>query len=143
MTIKVLKLTDPYVKTASQHPSIKNKKLIARGTFSFLFEGSRPDTVLKMTADQSNYMLLNDYVVRVKGKHFPQIIDCYGEIHEICVDGDHFPVYLYEMERLKKLTSNSEAKRQAKKIYDSFRRFSWNGTKGLDSPWGALKNGYP
>lgn len=112
-----------------QLPELKGKKLIGRGMFSAVFEGSTPDTVLKMTVDSVGYWLLNCCAAGVGGEHFPKVIKNHHDVGEVNVGKTEFPVYLFEMERLVKLKVGSAAKKLARKISTSqlkISRASWS-----------------
>lgn len=114
--MRALKLNDWAVKDAMRRPELTGKKPIARGTFSAVFEGSRPDTVFKMTVDSVGYWLLNCQAARVEGRHFPTVVKNHRDIGETAVGGKKFPIYLFEMERLTKLQIGSAARKTALKI---------------------------
>jgi len=111
---KILKLDDWRVKLATQHEAIKGKKPIARGVFSAIYDGSRPNTVYKLTADSFGYWMLNCDYYGVKHRHFPKVFKNFGEVGEIKLGKKEFPLYLFEMERLERVSG--EAKKQAQAI---------------------------
>jgi hypothetical protein len=117
--IKALRLDDRNVKSAMNHPLLKDKKPIGRGVFSAVFEGTRKNTVLKMTVDDISYCLLNDCTVGVKHRHFPRVIENHGDIGAARINWMHYPIYLYEVERLEKLKNGSDTKRLARMISKS------------------------
>lgn len=116
MTIRAMRLDNWGVKDAMRHPLLEGKKIIGRGVFSVVFEGSRKNTVLKMTCDDIGYWAFNDYALRVQHRHFPRIVESHGDIGEIRIKGLGRSIYLFEMERLEKLQAGSDAKRLARLI---------------------------
>lgn len=99
-----------------QHKALRGKKVIARGVFSAVYEGSRPNTVLKLTADSYGYRMLNDWACCVKHRHFPRVKIDHEQIGDFRMNGEHFPLFLFEMERLEKLATGSDARRLASRI---------------------------
>lgn len=129
--MKILTLTHPSVRLARNHPAIKGRNLLGAGQFSAVFEGSRPDTVLKLTVDPAGYWLFNDDVVRCQGRHFPTTGEDYGQIDEVVVHANltngrprQVPIYLYEQERLEKLSQKSDQRKLAKSIINLSRQAS-------------------
>ena len=122
MAIKVLKLNDWRVKLALRHEALQGKKCIARGVFSAIYEGSKPNTVFKVTVDSFGYWMLNCAYYGVKHKHFPRIIEDHGVIGEIKLGCDEYPIYLFEMERLEKLEVGSGSRKVASGISSKSRR---------------------
>lgn len=104
------------VQMALRHPLLDGKKMIGRGVFSMVFEGTRKNTVLKMTVDNIGYYAFNDYMCGVRHKHFPRVTDCHGEIGTVRLGKHEESIYLYEMERLQPLKVGSEARRLARSI---------------------------
>lgn len=111
---RVLRLDDWRVKLAAQHEAIRGKKPIARGVFSAVYDGSKPNTVYKLTADSFGYWMVNCNHYGVKHRHFPKVHKDFGDIGVIKLNGKEFPLYLFGMERLEKVTG--EAKKQAQAI---------------------------
>lgn len=101
----------------NSHPDLKGKKPIARGCFSAVFEGTRPNTVIKVTMDDIGYYMLNDGMFGIRGKHFPKVIKNHGEIGSIHRRGRNFSIYAFEMEKLEKLQTGSDARKIARKTY--------------------------
>jgi len=101
---KALRFDHWGVKQARKHEVLVGKKPIGRGTFSAVFDGTRKNTVLKMTVDDSAYWLLNDWAVCVNHWHFPRVVKNYGEIGNTRIGRFDFPIYLYEIERLEKVS---------------------------------------
>lgn len=122
-------LNDGQMRDLRQLPELKGKKLIGRGMFSAVFEGSTPDTVLKMTVDSVGFWLLNCCAAGVSGEHFPEVVKNHHDVGVVKVGKVEFPVYLFEMERLVKLKVDSAAKKLARKISTSqlkISRASWS-----------------
>lgn len=123
--MKILTLTHPSVRNARNHSAIAGKKLLGSGQFSAVFEGSTPDTVIKLTVDPAGYWLFNDGVVGCKGKHFPKTVESWGAIDDVVIHANlragrprTVPIYLYEQERLQKLEQKSQQRKLAKSIID-------------------------
>lgn len=114
MSVKALRLNCFGAKEAMRHPLLAGKKPIGRGVFSAVFEGTKIGRVLKMTVDDIGYWLFNDRVAAVSHRHFPRITNDFGIIGEVVVDRQCLPIFLYEMERLEKLSDLSPAKRLAR-----------------------------
>ena len=102
------------VQSALRHPLLEGKKLIGRGVFSMVFEGTRKNTVLKMTVDDIGYYAFNDWAVGCRHRHFPRIIQSEGDIGSAKINGKDRSIYLFEMERLEKLTG--EARKLARQV---------------------------
>jgi hypothetical protein len=104
------------VQAALRHPLLEGKKLIGRGVFSMVFEGTRKNTVLKMTVDNIGYYAFNDWVVGCRHRHFPRVVHSEGDIGSAKINGRDYSIYLFEMERLQPLAAGSEARRLARRI---------------------------
>lgn len=122
MAIKVLRLDDWRVKLALQHEALKGKKCIARGAFSAVYEGSKPNTVLKVSVDNLGYWMLNCRATKVSHWHFSRVIENHGCIGDMKIGGVDFPIYLVEIERLENLKVGSDAKRLATLLSKQQRR---------------------
>ena len=106
---KVLQLNDPMVKQALKHEALKGNKLIGRGAFSMVFEGSKSNTVYKVTLDDVNYWMLNCWSAGVSHKHFPKVYKNFGGIGDVSINKNSHTIFMYEMERLNKLERGTEA----------------------------------
>ncbi len=122
--MKALLLTDPAVKMIRRMPELAGKRPIGRGVFSAVFDGTRPDTVLKLTVDSRSYGLSNDGCVRCDGPHFPRVVNNFGEVGESIIRQEEYPIYLYEVERLSKLQAGSVAAKQARALLNASIRAS-------------------
>jgi hypothetical protein len=111
--MRALNLTAPAVKAARHMPELKGKNPIGRGVFTAVFEGTRPDTVLKLTVDSRAYGLLCDGVLCCDGPHFPKVTRKFGQVGDVNIRGEDFPLYLYEVERLERLKGGTLASKQA------------------------------
>jgi len=109
MVTRALRLDNVEVKMTMRHPLLEGKKPFARGVFSAVFPGTRANRVLKMTVDNIGYWLFNDNCVGVQHRHFPRVIESHGDIGSVRIGEHHYPIYLYEMERLQKLRNSSPA----------------------------------
>ena len=126
MTVaKVMKLTDQGVREAMRHPVLKGKKIIGRGVFSIVFEGTRKNAVLKLTCDQYAYRMLNDDHCAVTHRHFPRVSKNYSRVGNVKLAGRDFPIYLYEMERLEELQFGTEQRKLALKLCKSVDLSDW------------------
>lgn len=115
--IKVLRLDCPGVRaTIAGLKVLQGKKPIARGCFSAVYDGQRPNTVLKLTADNLGYSLLNDAVIGIGGRHLPRIVKDFFCVGDTNINGEDFPLYLYEMERLEKIKTGSPERRLVRQI---------------------------
>lgn len=113
---KALRLDHWEVKNVLRHPLLEGKKPIGRGCFSAIFEGTRKNTVLKLTVDDIGYWLLNCWATKVEHKHFPRIVDRHGDIGTVKLGGTDYPLFLFEMEKLEKIKPGSDAKKLARRI---------------------------
>jgi len=116
MGFKALRFDERGVKAARQHHLLKGKKMLGRGTFAAVYEGTREDTVLKLTVDEKNYWMHNDGYCRVRHQHFPRTVANEGEIGTTRIAGREFGLYLFELERLHKLRRGGSAKKLAAQI---------------------------
>lgn len=121
---KALRLDHCEVKSALRHPLLEGKKPIGRGCFSAIFEGTRKNTVLKLTVDDIGYWLFNCWAAKVEHRHFPRIIDSHGDIGTVKLGGTDYPLFLFEMEKLEKIQHGTDTKRLAMKIQDTARTAS-------------------
>lgn len=128
---KILTLNDAAVrKLRREHPILKGKKLIASGQYSGVFEGTTPETVLKLTIDAPSYVFHSLYM-RSHGlpkKHFTQVVADYGVVGEFVIAKNIpvtaitkptnlcVPIYLYECERLEKLPTKTDNSKLVMKI---------------------------
>lgn len=126
--MKILVMNQPCTRAARKHPALEGRKLIGCGQFSAVFEGSRPDTIHKLTIDPAAYWLFNDGVVGVHGQHFPKTVADYSEVGEVTIHANlragrprRVPIFLYEQERLLALPIKSEQRKLAKSIIDKTR----------------------
>lgn len=113
--VKALRLDERGTKQALKHPLLQGKKRLGRGVFSLVFEGSRPDTVYKMTVDNYNYLVLNGNAA-TDNEHFPTVVNDHCRIGETSICNQSYPIYLYEMERLEKLRNNTAPNKLASTI---------------------------
>jgi hypothetical protein len=106
---KALNLSDAGVKAARCHEAIIGKKVLARGSFSAVFDTG--NTVHKLTLDQYAYMLSTDQVIGCSSRHFTQVLFNHGEIGEV----DGHPLYLFECE-LEKLPKSGPLRALARRV---------------------------
>lgn len=81
---------------------------IARGGNSIIYEGSKPNTVFKLTVDPAAWWALADPYFALKGKHFLKLIQAIGEVGE-STRRPGMPLYLMEIERLENPRGRSKA----------------------------------
>lgn len=125
---KILLLSSSSVKKVrNSHPALKGKKLLASGMFSGVYEGSTPNTVLKLTICPGTCSMLLDSKLR-SSKHQPKIIHDYGCVGAFTTGTNVIetkitkpvkrlvPMYLIEVEKLNKLTPKSETMLFAKRL---------------------------
>lgn len=96
----IISLNDYEIKRLRRESILAGKKPIGRGAFSVVFEGTRPNTVLKLTADPTAYALLNDGVAKVSHWHYPRVVKNYFCVADVRLGDEEVPVWLYEVERL-------------------------------------------
>ena len=102
----VLSLRDCLVSNIRKiHPLLKDKRVLGRGSFCRVFEGTRRNRVLKLTADRSHVQYLTDD--RSPHGRFKPIVH---ENHGIVGQTKHgVEVHLLEIERLGKLRPGTPA----------------------------------
>lgn len=112
--MNVLLLNDFGTKRALKHPELAGLPLLGRGKFSTVYDNG--DTVLHMTCDPVGYALHCDGVMSIAGKskHFSRVVNDFGDIGEQA-QGD-LTIYLFETEKLAKLTGFPEARREVRQI---------------------------
>ncbi|MFU8925904.1 hypothetical protein [Acinetobacter puyangensis] len=103
------KLRDEIITNVIQSvPLLADRKVIGVGHSAYVFDGTRPDTVLKLTTDPAS--LLFAYHANSKktvgSKHFPKFHKDYGTVgvFEIADGNEHnkgeIPLVLYEVEKI-------------------------------------------
>jgi hypothetical protein len=95
--MKILHLDDYGVAAVRRNPALRGKKVLARGTFGAIFDGSRPDTVFKLTLDGMHHAYLTDGCFGPSGPHAPLVVEDVGDVGETS-KGE--TLYLVELERL-------------------------------------------
>lgn len=114
---KPFRLDNWSIKNAIRKQEIlKGKKPIGRGYFSAIYEGTRKNTVIKVTVDETAWAMLNDWCVGISHKNLPRVIKNYGQIGEARIAGNSYSIYMYEVEKLQPL--KGENRELAKKIED-------------------------
>jgi hypothetical protein len=92
------------VRAALKHPALVGKEIIGRGFFSLVFDHT-PETVLKLTADHTNYEIFCNERQILTSPHFPRMASNHGVVGETVNGLDHpLPIFLMEVERLEKVT---------------------------------------
>lgn len=107
---KALRLSDSGVQAARRHEAIIGKPVMARGSFSAVFDNDK--TVHKLTLDRYAYMLGCDRVIGCSGRHFTEVLHNYGEVGEV----DGHPLYLFECEKLEKLPNAGDVRKLARNV---------------------------
>lgn len=87
-------------RTLRNLPQLRDKRLIGRGSFCAVFEGSRHDTVYKLTTDRSAWCYMTG-AYRPTGTHTPVVLRDFGDVSP----DEEKPVFLVEVERLVPLRS--------------------------------------
>lgn len=129
----VLSLRDwGVVRARSRHPLLRGKRALARGTFSAVFEGASPTTVLKLTLDRSHYAYMTDYLAP-QGVFKPRLVQDFGAIGQTTRG---FELYLLEVERLEKLPRGNPSARVVRRVVKHYRD---SGYKDLPCEASAVK----
>lgn len=115
-----------------RHQLLRAKRVLARGTFCAVFEGSRADTVLKLTLDRSHYVYMTDSL-SPQGTYKPRLIEDFGAIGQTTKGHE---LYLIEVERLEKLPRGNLAARVARRVVQHFRQ---SGYKELPCEEAAVR----
>jgi hypothetical protein len=92
---------------------LRNKKALARGSRSAIFEGRAPDRLLKLMADTPGYLYLTDRYAP-KGPHTPVIHEDFGIVGETQAGET---LYLVEVEKLIHRPRAHPSNRILKKAY--------------------------
>ncbi len=125
----IVTLRDPAVsRLRKRHPLLKNKKIIGRGVFCRVFEGSTPQSVYKLTADRSHVEYLTDRL-SPQGRFKPVVIEDYGVVGTLKTGTD---IYLLEVERLQRLKRRSKNARLVAEIMNQTRRALPTEDKALE-----------
>ena len=116
---KPLRLDQPGTQRALLHPLLAGRKVIGRGAFSLVFEGTKKNTVLKLTVDSCNYFMLNCWAYRVEHRHFPRVVERHGDIDVVRINGHDYPLFLFEIEKLQHLERGTDSYRLARLLRQS------------------------
>ncbi|WP_151708847.1 hypothetical protein [Acinetobacter brisouii] len=135
---KLFVLNDPAVRELREsHPLLKNKALIGTGQFSGVFEGSRPDTVYKLSIDRASYIFHTSYLGKSDRTHFTKVIQDHGIVGRFKTSKNvvrtklsnprelDAPIYLYEVEKLHKIPVKTENKLLSMRITKDWRTFDF------------------
>lgn len=135
---KILLLNSKEVaKVRKEIPELHDKKLLASGMFSGVYEGSTPSTVYKLTICPQSYHLLLDSAVG-QSIHAPKLKRDFGMVGEFLTGTNVVetkltkpikklvPMYLVEVERLEKLSRDN--KKIAKRIHEKIKETIYNVT---------------
>lgn len=116
-------MTHPTARVVRNRPELRGKKMLGCGQFGAIFEGSQPDTIMKLTVDPTSYWLVNDRAVGCQGQHFPKTLYSYEEVGTVTIHANlragrprQVPIYLFEQERLERLQMKTEQRALASKI---------------------------
>lgn len=83
-------------------PVLAGKAQIAQGEYSVVFEGTKPDTVLKLTCDS----ISASFAKKHGSPTFCPVLECHGSMHS----NDHGDVMLIELPRLRPITWDNDRK---------------------------------
>lgn len=135
--MKILLMNDSSVTTVRKtHEALKGRKLIASGMFSGVFESGNPNTVLKLTACPATYYMLNDEAIKIDDIHSPKLIKNYGQVGEYLVGKNVketnltkpnkklVPLFLFEVERLEKISKGPNRSLALNLTYELRRRLA-------------------
>ena len=111
-------------KARREHPALRGKRVLARGTFSAIFEGASPASVLKLTVDPAQYAYMTDGL-SPDGQLKPVLLEDHSQIGETSSGED---VFLIEVERLAPLARGAEGYRVMRRVLALYAR---NGHKLL------------
>ena len=133
--MKIFTLNDPIVKDIRRnHPLLQDRKLIGSGQFSGVFEGTTPDTVLKLSIDEASYLFhTDDLLMPSNRQHFTKVtFDC-GCVGTFTTSKNitrtalsnpielQVPIYLYEVEKLHKIKQGTDNGKIAKRLTRDWR----------------------
>lgn len=136
-------LNDPQIRQILKEQEVlRGKKKLAKGFFSGVYEGTREDTVLKLSICQPTYDFMMN---KSDNPHFPKVIKDYGVVGEyevakkqskmeyrmFSIHSVTVPVYLYEVEKLEK--ASIENRRIGKKLHDLLYK-DWDAFRESDRP---------
>ncbi len=111
--MQIMKLNDYGVQRARcSQDALRQAKLLGRGTFGAVFEGSKPGRVFKLTTDRSH----RDYLVdglSPEGVYKPKVFEDFDEVGET---SKGYSLYLFEMERLQPIRRGTANGRLARRI---------------------------
>lgn len=128
----ILHLKDWGVQRARRHELLAGKPALARGAFGAIFEGTRPDRVLKLTLDRMHYCYMTDYCAP-QGVHKPVLHQDLEAIGETSTGQD---IFLIEVERLQPLERKSESSRVIRRL---MRKFCLGGHREVPDDLTAVK----
>lgn len=102
----LLHLNNPGLKKIMRDNGLRKEDIVGRGAFSVVFNGRHENSVLKLTACDLSYSLMCD-PLSAAYRHFalPTVIQDYGQVglfFRNWRDEEQTPLYLYEIERLKR-----------------------------------------
>jgi hypothetical protein len=116
----MLSLNEPRFSILRNSAPLRGKKVLGRGYFSRVFEGSTSDTVFKLSYCRAGYAYMTDGIAP-DGPYKPVLKHDFGQVSEVVrfCDGEVFPVYLIEMERLSPLDPRHPTRPLLRKLTSS------------------------
>lgn len=130
-------LSDANIKSIrNNHPALKGKKLIGTGQYSGVFEGSNPNTVLKLSIDRASYVFHTSYMLDHQSSHITKVIKDYGIVGNFVTsknvtrtaysqpDELTVPVFLYEVEKLDKIQMKTPNKLLSHRLTADWRKLN-------------------
>lgn len=135
--MKILLLNDPSVVSLKKtHEALKGRKLIASGIFSGIYESGNAETVLKLTTCSATYNMFTNNEMKFDDVHSPKIIKNYGQVGTYLIgknvketrhtkpDPKLVPLYLFEVEKLEKISKGANRSFALNLTYELRQRLS-------------------
>ncbi|NWK74363.1 hypothetical protein HYG93_08665 [Acinetobacter sp. SwsAc6] len=121
-------------KLRHNHPALIGRRLHGSGKFSGIFEGSTENSVLKLSIDKASYIFNTNN--HYKNKHFIKLVKDYGQVGIYSLHHNmkqpksthtnliQVPIYLYEVEKLNKITSNTKNHELARYLVKNWQKYN-------------------
>jgi hypothetical protein len=122
-------------KLRHSHPALKGRRLLDSGKFSGIFEGSTENSVFKLSIDKASYIFNTKSDYNSTNQHFIKLNKDYGQVgiyalhHNIrqskatLTNLTQVPIYLYEVEKLYKITTNTKNYELAQHLVNNWQKF--------------------
>jgi hypothetical protein len=122
-------------KLRHHHPVLKGRRLLDSGKFSGIFEGSTENSVFKLSIDKASYFFNTNGDHYHANQHFIKLIKNYGEVGIYALpnkrkqpkstptDSPQVPIYLYEVEKLNKITTNTKNHELVRHLVRNWQKF--------------------